>query len=279
MRSLVALAVCGAFAACGPSEPARTPGAEPSSAPESEPTHAEDSETPAPRPKRARPSPALPEIRVEGEVGGLDADAVDKIVNGASKDFERCWEAGVSKNELLSGSIELVVGVGGDGRSEHAFVRQSSIGARGTERCLLEALASRTFPRPVGGKVGVVKTSLTFDLASGHRAPVAWTKANVSEVLEGHAAELTACRQGSNARLAVSLYVEQIELPPPPASEDAGDGADADAGPTYAGRASSVGVAAADADAFRAAECIERVLLGASFAAPGDVVAKASFEL
>lgn len=267
-------------AGCGRSEPARS--AEPEVGPtESRSTPSERAE-PSARDGRAAVRRAAPRIEVEGEVGGLDQEAVDEVVAAASRDFERCWDQGVERNELVAGTIQLVVGVGGDGRVLYAYAKQSTLGDGEMQRCMLRALSARPFPKPVGGKVGVVRTSHSFDLSSTDRAPTQWSSSAVSAMLGDAREEIEACKQGTSGSFTATAYVKQIELPPPDA--DAGDGGEdagdaGDAGPTWAGAAFDVGVAVSDEHGAAAVDCLERVLSRAVYPAPGERPAKVTFSL
>jgi len=272
---LLILAGCG-----GSSEPARSAhgGADsPDRHPAAEP--GEEGAQPA-----TSERPGAAQIEVQGEIGGLDQDAVNRVVQSASRDIDRCWERGVARNELVSGSIQLVLGIGGTGRAAYAFVERSSLGESEMERCMLKTLTDRTFPKPVGGKVGLVRSSFSFELDKTTRAPVSWPSSRVSETLAALADPIAACKSGASQSLTATVYVKEVELPPPPIEEtDAGDaGADAaaeDAGPSYVGRAISVGVAAPDQRSWAAAECLERLLSQVDYPTPGGWPAKVTFGL
>lgn len=273
----LALTAAPLLPGCGRSEPARS--AAPDLAPE--PPTASRAESDEPRSRAAQR--ASPGIEVEGEVGGLDPEAVDKAVRAAERDIDRCWEQGVARNELVAGNIQLVLGIGRDGRPVHGFVEQSTLGEGQMERCMLEALSARSFPKPVGGKVGVVRTRFSFDLAKDARAPVSWPSAQAASALSGAADEIAACKKGLSASFTATVYVKQVELPPPPAADgdagsDAGEDA-ADAGPTWVGAALGVGVAAPDEAAWAAVGCLERALSRAVYPAPGSWPAKVTFSL
>jgi len=271
---LVALLV----AHCGPGEPARS--VEPTRTPERAASDEPGSEPAPARGPTARRVAASTGIEVQGEVGGLEQEAVDRVVGSANGDIDACWAKATERNELVSGTVQLVIGVGGQGRSVYAFVKQSSLGDARAERCLLDALSSKGWPKPVGGKVGVVRTSLAFELPKGTRGPTPWASGRVSDVLATAASELSACKKGVVTPFTATVYVKQVELPPPPADADAGDAGDAaDAGPVFAGAAISVGVAASDEKAAAASECLERLLSQASYPAPGEWPAKVTFEL
>jgi hypothetical protein len=280
MRASLSVACVLILAGCGGgSEPARSAHDEPGSATERPGAPAqEEGERHA-----AAAHPGAPEIEVQGEVGGLDQDAVNRVVQSASRDIDRCWDRGVARNELVSGSIQIVLGIGGTGRAAYSFVERSSLGENEMERCMLKSLTDRTFPKPVGGKVGIVRTSFSFELDKATRAPVSWGSSQVSDALAGAADPIAACKRGASQKLTATVYVKEVELPPPPVEEtDAGDaGADAneDAGPTYVGRAISVGIAAPDEQSWAAAECLERALSQIDYPTPGGWPAKVSFEL
>lgn len=282
MRVSLALGSLIVVAGCGRSEPARSVEPEPGRSG----THAAPSSVGRAASSEPAARSSEPQIQVEGEVGGLDPDAVDAVVQSAGREIDRCWERGVARNELVAGSVQLVLGIGASGRSVYGYVEQSTLGEAEMERCMLKALSTRAFPKPVGGKVGLVRTSFSFELGKGTRAPVRWSSSRVDEALGGAATEIAACKHGADGKLTATVYIEQIERPPPAIDEsDAGDagqdaGEDAaDAGPIWVGAAISVGVAAPDQRAWAAVECLERVLSRAVYPAPGSYPAKVTFEL
>jgi hypothetical protein len=280
MRAALGFACLMAMAGCGRSEPARSAVPEPAgplASPATTPVDEAEQRSPA-----ARQSAS--EIEVEGEVGGLDQAAVDKVVQSAARDVDRCWDQGVARNELAFGTIRLVLGVGAGGRPVYGYVEQSTLGDGQMQRCILKALSTHAYPKPVGGKVGVVRTSFSFELEAS-RAPTSWPSSRVSEVSSSAANEIAACKRGMSGTLSATVYVKEVELPPPPVEEsdagaDAGRDADAaDAGPILVGKAIAVGIAAPDRRTWPAAECMERVLSQAVYPTPGSWPAKVTFDL
>lgn len=276
MRALLAL-LCGVtIAACGrgePVHPVAPPGAE------SRPTETDrTSRTTADPAEPAHPGHAASGMSVEGEVGGLDQDAVNGVMKTADRAIDRCWQRGADRNELLAGTIDLVLGVGEAGRLVYGYARQSTLGDRATERCMLDALRAQTWPKPVGGKVGVVRTSLAFDLGRDTRPPTSWSSAQAGDAVARAAGEIAACKHGAGGTFTATVYVKQVELPPPDAgADDAGDAGDA--GPSYAGSAISVGIAVPDDRGEAIADCLVRVLSAATYPPPGDWPAKLTFSL
>ncbi len=262
------------IAACGHGEP--PPSAAPASA---EPPAAQTTAgTPRPTNEAPRREHASPGIQVEGDVGGLNPDDVNAVMKAADPAINRCWERGADRNELVAGKIDLVLGVGESGRLAYGYAKQTTLGDRMTERCMLDALRAQSWPKPVGGRVGVVKTSLVFELGKDARPPTSWSSAEASEVRRHAADAIAACKHGATGTFTATVYVKQVEQEPPDAGADAGDDA-GDAGPTYAGAATSVGIAVPDEHADAIADCLERVLSQGVYPAPGDWPAKVTFAL
>ena len=100
---------------------------------------------------------------VESEVGALDAGKVAAVFKTASGSLQECYASGVSRVAFMSGDIKLAVRVAEDGSAKYAFVKESSLGDRQTEECMLGVLRKQTWPKPVGGKEGNAETTFGFD--------------------------------------------------------------------------------------------------------------------
>lgn len=188
---------------------------------------------------------------VESEIGALDAGQVQSVFNGASAALQDCYARGVGRIGFLAGEIRLAVRVGEDGSTRHAFVKDSTLGDRATESCMLGVLRSKTWPKPIGGKEGTAETSFTFEPGEDERPPVEWSESSMGDAFQKARPQLDACRRSAGAGpMKATLYVETD------------------------GKALGVGVSGADAKSEDAASCVVDLLMGVKYASPGSYAAK-----
>jgi hypothetical protein len=206
-------------------------------------------DTPAPTRQHVVPS-------VESEVGALDAGKVQAVFDGAAGALKQCYAQGVGRNELLAGDVKVAVRVAEDGSTRYAFFKDSTLGDRATEECMLAVLRKKTWPKPVGGKEGNADTSFGFDPGDENRPPIDWTEARMGDAYKKAKPALTKCRSDAGAGpLKATLYV------------------------STEGQATSVGLSGADAKSEDAAKCVVGVLSGLKYASPGSYAAKVTISI
>lgn len=199
---------------------------------------------PAPTRKRIVPS-------VESEIGALDANKVQAVFDAASGALKDCYTRGVGRIGFLAGDIKLAVRVGEDGGTRYAFVKDSTLGDRPTEACMLDVLRKQKWPKPEGGKEGTAETSFSFEPGDEERPPVEWSEARMGDGFKKARPALAQCRQSAGAGpMKATLYVETD------------------------GKALGVGVSGADAKSEDAASCVVDLLMGVKYASPGSYAAK-----
>ena len=236
-RSLVSVAcsvlALSALVACGGSEPApKAP----------EPTVEEHEDAPG------GPS-------VSAEIGGLSEEKVDKTFQSALSDFQRCLDDGAKRVEFLGGSVSFFVKINERGKVDHAHLEKSTMGDRQTEKCMLDSLGRKRWPKPVGGLHGLARKSFDFDPPNDVRAPTSWDGDHVSEVVSKLSKKLSACKKGVTGSFEATLYV-------------ATDGS-----------VLSAGVTPPDEPGEADVDCLVDTLKGASFPSPGSWPAKVTFSL
>jgi hypothetical protein len=212
--------------------------------------------TPAPPPPddpKTEPEPTRKRIvpSVESEIGALDAGKVQAVFDAASGALKDCYSRGVGRIGFLAGEIKLAVRVGEDGATRYTFVKDSTLGDRSTEACMLGVLMKQRWPKPEGGKEGNADTSFTFDPGDEERPPVEWSEARMGDGFKKARPALSQCRSSAGAGpMKVTLYVDTD------------------------GKAMGVGVSGADVKSEDAAKCIVDLLTGVKFASPGSYAAK-----
>ena len=192
---------------------------------------------------------------MSAEIGGLNEEKVDKTFQRALPDFQKCLDDGAKRVEFLGGSVGFFVKIDATGHIDHAHLEKSTIGDRETEKCLLDSLRSKHWPKPVGGLHGIARKSFDFDPPSHVRAPTSWDGDRVSQGVGKLSHKLSVCKKGASGAFEATLYV-------------ATDGSVLAAGVTPPDEAGEADV-----------DCLVDILRGATLPSPGSWPAKVTFSL
>jgi hypothetical protein len=194
-------------------------------------------------------------MSASAEIGALDQVAVNRTFASALGGLERCLREGAERVELLGGAIAFYVEIDTSGRAIHAHAEESTLGDRGTERCMIGVLEASTWPPPQGGDKGLARSSFDFDMPNDVRPPVDWESSAIGDALGGIDEQVRSCKQGVSGELTATVYVDTD------------------------GRVLAAGIASSDAAAARSADCLAEALKAALFPSPGSWPAKVSFRL
>jgi hypothetical protein len=214
-----------------------------------------------PPPKTSDDAPEMedderrPSADISSEVGGLNEQKVDKAFEGALDNLQSCLNDGARRVEFLGGSVSFFVKINSKGRVANAYAEKSTLGDRETEKCMLDSLRKKRWPKPVGGQVGLARKSFDFDPPNDVRPPTEWDGENVSQVLEKLEKDIRGCKNGVSGQFEATLYV-------------ATDGS-----------VLSVGVTPPSEEGEEAVDCLVDALKSASFPSPGSWPAKVTFAL
>lgn len=189
-------------------------------------------------------------LSLEAEIGALDERAVTAAFNDSIDGMMKCFKKGIERVPYLAGVVRISVRVPAEG-SVRPFMKSSTLGDRVTEACMLEAIEKRSWPAPVGGKVGLAENEFTFDPQEGTREPVEWNRSDAGDSVDQALEELRRCgKHASGATLSATLYVETD------------------------GSVASVGVAGNDPSVEGAADCVVDAMKALKFNSPGSFAAK-----
>ncbi len=213
----------------------------------------------APAPKTADDTPETEErhgsqLAVSSEIGGLDEQKVNAAFESSLSGLERCLHRGSSRVEFLGGSVSFFIKIDLTGKVDGAYLEKSSLGDRDTEKCMLDALRSKKWPKPVGGEHGLARKSFDFDPPNDVRAPSDYDEGHLSKALEKISGKLHSCKGGKGS-FEATIYL-------------ATDGSVLSAGVTPPDEAGEGSV-----------DCLVSTLKGASFPSPGSWPAKVTFTL
>lgn len=234
MRRALLLGISLTVVACGGSSP-------PPEAPQQE----------APRPSSTRRTGPAPQV--SQELGALNQHDVNATFSRLAPRLMSCLERGYVKNEFLSGTVRFFVRIDESGRARFAYLSDSTLGDRHTERCMLDIVKAASWPLPQGGE-GEASSSFDFDASPDVRPPVALGPDRAVPILPELRAKVEACPLSPGA-YRITAYID----------ED--------------GKVLAAGVAPPSEEGELAADCIVDAVQSFEFASPGSWPGKLSFEL
>jgi hypothetical protein len=195
---------------------------------------------------------------MKSELGSVDPGAVKRTFHGLDEKFSDCQKRGLDRVEWLAGNVKFFVRIGEDGGAKWAYLEESELGDRDTEKCLLDVVRGARWPKPDGGDAEA-RYGMELPLQST-RPPTDWPSDKVALALGKHGDAIDKCKgngtAGDHASYHATMYV----------------------GP--GGRVLSAGVVAATKDADDQEDCLVQVLEKMKgIPSPGSWPAKVSFGL
>jgi hypothetical protein len=193
-------------------------------------------------------------VNFDADIGALDQTKVNATLNRTSDKLTACFSEGLRRIPFLGGNIKFALRINQKGVATVAYMKESTLGDRTTETCMLDALRAASWPAPVGGREGLAEGGLGFDPSPDERPAVDLDadKLGKKELPKAKAA-IEKCRSSAGAgAITTTLYV----------------GTD--------GKPMGVGVAVADAKGEEAATCVVDALRAMTFASPGSYAGKVS---
>ncbi len=186
---------------------------------------------------------------VESEIGGLDEEAMDRAF--ASLEVQRCLTEGSSRLGAIGGEFKLRLRINRDGGARWAYVSESTLGDRATEKCLLDLVRGRTWPKPLGGE-GLAEKAFAIDAPA---APVLLEEKHMLPDVTRARAAASRCRHGVKGSFFATVHVRPD------------------------GRVSAAGVAPPSERGEDVADCVVDALLKLRFRSSTPRAAKVSFEI
>ena len=160
------------------------------------------SETAAAPEPSAKP-PSGEGIVAEGEIGGLSQEDVETEFESLAPAVQRCAEQGMSRNDALAGNCTVALRITRHGAVHWAYLRDSTLGDRRTELCILDAMRAKSWPKPLGGE-GEAEHSFTIE------SPVSvsiWDEARVRSARGLLARKAGPCLRHTRGRFVATVYV------------------------------------------------------------------------
>lgn len=194
-------------------------------------------------------------VNFDADVGALDQTKVNATLNRASGKLTDCFNEGLKRVPFMGGNIKFALRINQEGKATVAHMKESNLGDRKVEGCMLDALRSSTWPSPVGGREGLAEGGFGFDPSPDERAPVDLAADKLGKELPKAKAAIAKCRSDAGAgAITVTMYVDTD------------------------GKPMAVGLSTAEPKGEDAASCIVDALKAMTFASPGSYAAKVSLD-
>jgi hypothetical protein len=213
---------------------------------------------PPPPPARAAASPpppaepAPPPPAAQSEIGGLNEADIERAFGKLSGEIEGCFATGSARVSALGGRFKMKLRIDREGALRWAYLAESTLGDRDTEKCLLDAARAKTWPRPVGGE-GLAEKSYEIEAPS---SPTALDEDRFKAAIKLARKETAKCRKaGAWGVFQATTYLR------------------------FDGRVLAAGIAPPNEKGEAVIDCMAKALKKLRFGAVGRKTGKLSFEL
>lgn len=188
---------------------------------------------------------------VEGEIGGMDEYAMVETFNQLQNELARCVEQGSARIDRLGGQAKVALRVRRDGSTRWAYLQESTLGDRETERCVLDLVRRQRWPRPLSGE-GLAETNFEVE---PREEPPELDPRRLGRGVSHARSDSRRCRRGVRGAFRATVYL------------------------TRDGRVMSAGVAPPSEEGESVADCVVEAIENTRFGKVGHKIAKVSFEL
>jgi len=198
------------------------------------------------------PEPDKPGLQMHGEFGVLDEAQVRTT-------FETVWRGAMTQcqknaGEFVFGQTMVRMRVGHSGNVKWVYFKETNLGDRAAEKCMLDALRNANWPIPEGGDDGLAEQELPFADYSD-RPPTEWGPDRARDTVDSASAKLRECIQGTSGQFVATAIIEK------------------------SGAVRSVGIQQPDETADEAADCLAETIKELKFPTTGSWPAKVTFDV
>jgi hypothetical protein len=167
-----------------------------------------DSEPPprAPEPAPPPPTRAVPLVaKTSQELGSVDPAAVKRAFAALDDKFMECQRRALDRVEVIAGSVKFFLRIASDGTARWAYLEQSDLGDRDTERCLVDVVGGARWPRPDAGEA---EARYTMELPlQATRPPNDWKADKIAGAIGRNGEAIDKCKAGARASFRATIYV------------------------------------------------------------------------
>lgn len=196
--------------------------------------------------------PSSEGMEVSGILGTIPTYMIQERMQFELSNFEQCFHDRTTTVEFLAGHIEMYFRVRLDGDVRWVYPRQSTIGDRATELCLLKIAEQVRFTKPRGGGEAEFAWGFEMQPIEDIRPPVDWEENRLIDIVTNNAASIRNCNIGK-ASYSVTAYVAP------------------------GGKVIEAGIATSDQSDTSAFDCIVNAVQSWKMPDPGSYPAKVSF--
>jgi hypothetical protein len=138
---------------------------------------------------------------MESEIGGLNEEAMDQAF--ASLDVNGCVAPRGENLDQLGGELKLKMRIDRKGSARWAYLSRSTLGDRDAEKCVLDLVRAKRWPRPLGGE-GLAEKDFVVDPRA---APVALDERRAMAQIAQARTDAGKCRKGIRGSFMATVYV------------------------------------------------------------------------
>jgi hypothetical protein len=195
-------------------------------------------------------------MSIESEIGALDEAKVEATFKRVQPALMDCFGKGSRALPYLSGDVRFAIRVNKQGEAVQVHVKDSTLGDRSTEECMLDILKTTKWPLPQGGHEGLAENGFTFEPGNDERPPVDLTEDSLGKALRKEQAVLSRCRsEAGSGPIKATLYIDTT------------------------GKPVSVGASSEDERGEKAIACVVSALREIIFPSPGSYAGKVTITI
>jgi hypothetical protein len=194
-------------------------------------------EEPKPEVEKPKPREESKTPNIEYDLGMVSPDIAKRRFGELKGMWNDCYLEEHKTHEVLAGKVTLTIRTNKDGSVKWVYVTDSDLGNRKVEKCMLDAVRSLNWGKPMDAREGEIPShTFGWELDDDDRPADVASSSNVLGPIGANKGKIAACKKDSKAKFTVTLYVQKN------------------------GKPKSVGVATDDPSGEEAADCIADVL-------------------
>jgi hypothetical protein len=145
---------------------------------------------------------------IEYDLGGIDPNIWKKKVDALKGGWMECYKTAHEHHETLEGKLTFTVRTNKDGSVKWAFIKDSDLGNRAVEKCVIDSIKASNFGPPMDAKEGEMQAhSVGWPLDDEARPADPGAQGSVLPSIEKAKGKLDACRNGAKGKMTATIYI------------------------------------------------------------------------
>lgn len=179
---------------------------------------------------------------IEYDLGPVDPSVFKSKVASLKAGWNDCFLELHKRHSFIEGKVTFTLRTNKNGSVKWAYIKESDLGSRVVEKCLIDSIKAQNYGPPMDAKEGeMVAHTYGWAIDDDDRAADPGAESNVLPMLEKAKGKLDACRKGGKGKMRATLYVDK------------------------GGKPVSAGVAIDDPSLDDAIDCVVDVLMGLKY--------------